>query len=596
VTTEGRHPVVFAPAHGATTDRDAEPQADQPGLAQLRATVANYLRKRLPGRSTLRDDAVAGLSLAVANVPDGMANGFLVGVSPIYGLYASMVGPIVGGLLSSTQLMVITTTAAASITASQALGGLSSERRTAALFVMVVFVGLFQLLFGTLDLGRLSRFVSFSVTTGFLTGISVLLILSQLPTIAGLEVSGSNRVAQTVDLLAKVGEVDPATLAMAGLTLVLAIVLPHTRLRAVGRLLAIIVPSAIVAFAGLESVRIVRDVDELSGGVPLPVLPSLSDFAPGVITGALSVAIVALVQGVGVSQSVPNPDDTPTSVRHDILAQGAANVASGLVRGLPVGGSLSATALGVIGGAQTRWAAVLAGAWMTVLVVGMPEMVSYVAMPALGALLILAGAGSIKPRALGAVWYTGWPSRLAAVTTFLCTLFLPIQAAVGIGVVLAALLYVNESSVDISIVELVERPDGRIEERAPAPRLRGNHVTVLDVYGHLFYAGARTLEKRLPHPAGERNPVVMLRLRGRTTLGATLVDVLTHYADELQAAGGRLYLSGIDHHAHEQLVHAGKLQLSGPIRLYDATPIVGESTRAALADAEAWLAHRKEGD
>jgi SulP family sulfate permease len=228
-----------------------------------------------------------------------------------------------------------------------------------------------------------------------------------------------------------------------------------------------------------------------------------------------------------------------------------------------------------------------------VLVIGVPGLVSYVVMPALGALLILAGAGSIKPRTLRAVWYTGWPSRVAAVTTFLSTLFLPIQAAVGIGVALAALLYVNESSVDVSIVELVERDDGRIEEREPAPRLKGDAITVLDVYGHLFYAGARTLEQRLPRPTGERRPVVILRLRGRTTLGATLVDVLAHYANDLHAAGGRLYLSGINAGAREQVARTGKLGLEGPVRLYEATPVLGESTRAALSDAEWWLASRR---
>jgi len=582
-----------APVADVPVVSDFEPQVDQPGLAQLRDAVANHLRKRLPGRSRLRGDAVAGLSLAVANVPDGMANGFLVGVSPIYGLYATMVGPIVGGLFSSTQLMVITTTAAASLTTSQSLVGLSPERRTSALFVLVILVGAFQLLFGALGLGRLTRFVSFSVTTGLLTGISVLLILSQIPTVAGYEASGSNKVEQAVDVLAHLGSIDLPTLAMAALTLTLAILLPRTRLGAFGRLVAVVLPSAIVVIARMSTVRIVSDVSAIPRGIPLPALPSLSDLAPGVITGALSVAIVVLVQGVGVSQSVPNPNGKRTSVKRDMVAQGAANVASGLFRGLPVGGSLSATALGVIGGAQTRWASVLAGVWMAVLVVGVPGLVSYVAMPALGALLILAGAGSIKPRSLRAVWYTGWPSRLAAVTTFLCTLFLPIQAAVGIGVVLAALLYVNESSVVISIVEVVERPDGRLEERSPEPRLRGNTVTVLDVYGHLFFAGARTLEQRLPRP-GERNPVVVLRLRGRTNLGATLVDVLANYADELKAAGGRLYLSGIGQHAREQVARTGKLDFSGPVRLYEATPVIGESTRAALADAEGWLAGRRE--
>jgi SulP family sulfate permease len=582
-----------APASDVPTAIDAEPQVDQPGLGQLRDVVANHLRKRLPGRSTLRWDAVAGLSLAVANVPDGMANGFLVGVSPIYGLYATMLGPIVGGLISSTQLMVITTTAAASLTTSQSLAGLSPEGRTSALFVLVMLVGAFQLLFGALGLGRLTRFVSFSVTTGLLTGISVLLILSQIPTIAGYEASGSNKVEQAADVLMHLSGVDWPTLAMAALTLALAIILPRTRLGSFGRLVAVVLPSAIVAIARMTTVRIVSDVSAIPRGIPLPVLPSLSDFAPGVVTGAISVAIVVLVQGVGVSQSVPNPDGTRTSVKRDMLAQGAANVASGLFRGLPVGGSLSATALGVIGGAQPRWATVRAGLWMAVLVVGVPGLVSYVAMPALGALLILAGSGSIRPRSLRAVWYTGWPSRLAAVTTFLCTLFLPIQAAVGLGVVLAALLYVNESSVDVSIVEVVERLDGRLEERSPEPRLRGNTVTVLDVYGHLFYAGARTLEQQLPRP-GEPNPVVVLRLRGRSSLGATLVDVLANYAEELKAAGGRLYLSGIDQHAREQVARTGKLDFSGPVRLYEATPVLGESTRAALADAEGWLAARQE--
>jgi len=505
-----------------------------------------------------------------------------------------MLGPFVGGLLSSTQLMVITTTAAASLTASQSLAGLSPERRASALFVMVILVGVFQLLLGAAGFAKLTRFVSFSVTTGLLTGISVLLILSQLPTVAGFAAEGSNKVSQAVDVVTNVRGADAATLLMAALTFILAIALPRTRLGSFGRLLAVIVPSAIVVLVRLDSVKIVRDVDEIPSGIPLPTLPSLSDLSLGVITGALSVAIVVLVQGVGVSQSVPNPDGTRTNVRRDMFAQGAANVASGLFRGLPVGGSLSATAIGVIGGAQTRWAAVLAGVWMAVLVIGVPGVVSYVAMPALGALLILAGAGSIKPGSLRAVWYTGWPSRLAAGTTFLCTLFLPIQAAVGIGVVLAALLYVNESSVDVSVVELVERNDGRLEEREPERRLRGDSITVLDVYGHLFYAGARTLEQRLPRPSGARAPVVILRLRGRTNIGATLVDVLSSYADELRAAGGRLYLSGLDGQARDQIARTGKLQLDGPVRLYEATPVLGDSTRAAISDAEGWLAARRE--
>jgi len=562
-------------------------KGDQPGLAQLRAAVAEHLQ--LPRPKRLRDDAIAGLSIAAANVPDGMANGLLVGVNPIHGLYATMIGPFVGGLTSSSQLMVITTTAAASLTAGQSLAGASGQTRATALFVLVVMAGTFQIAFAMLGLGRLTRFVSYSVLTGFLAGISLLLVLSQLPTVTGYEANGSNRVSQTLDLAAHVRAMHPATIGVAPFTLVLAVLLPRTRLGSLGRLIAIVLPSALVAYGRLEGVRIVGELGDIPGKPPTSEGPSLIRFAPLVLTGALSVALVVLVQGVGVGQSVPKREGEQSSVRRDIIAQGAANVVSGLFKGLPVGGSLSATAIGVIAGARTRWASLIAGLAMAVIVIAVPDLVELVAMPSLGALLILAGLGGLRPAEILAVARTGWPSLLAASTTFLATLFLPIQAAVGLGVVLSALLYVGATSADVEVVELVRRPDGSVEERVAPSRLKSQHITTLEIHGNLSYAGARALEQRLPTVEDSHRAVVVLRLRGRETLGATPIDVLARYARAIQSAGGRVYLSGIGEHAYEQLVRTGKLRLDGPVRVHEATPVLGESTRDALADAEAWL-------
>ena len=103
----------MAEATAETADLlDPEPEINQPGLGQLRAAVANHLA-RLPDRASLRDDGIAGLNSAVSSVPDGMASGILVGVNPIYGLYACMVAPIAGGIFSSTRLMIIAKTSAA---------------------------------------------------------------------------------------------------------------------------------------------------------------------------------------------------------------------------------------------------------------------------------------------------------------------------------------------------------------------------------------------------------------------------------------------------------------------------------------------------
>jgi MFS superfamily sulfate permease-like transporter len=113
-----------------------------------------------------------------------MAGGILAGVNPIFGLYANIIGPVAGGLIASTQLMVIQNTSAVSLVAGQSLTGFSSAERESALFLMVVLSGVIATLFGR----RLTRFVSYSVMTGFLTGIAIALILSQLPTLAGYEV------------------------------------------------------------------------------------------------------------------------------------------------------------------------------------------------------------------------------------------------------------------------------------------------------------------------------------------------------------------------------------------------------------------------
>jgi len=565
----------------------SEAKGDQPGLTQLREAVAEQLQLRRPKR--LRDDAIAGLSVAIANVPDGMANGLLVGVNPIHGLYATMIGPFVGGLASSSQLMIITTTAAASLTAGQSLAGTSGPARATALFVLVVMAGIFQIAFAILGLGRLTRFVSYSVLTGFLAGISILLVLSQLSTVTGYVANGSNRVSQTVDLAIHVRAMHPPTIGVAAFTLVLAILLPRTRLGSLGRLIAVVAPSALVASGRLAGVQMVGNLGDIPGTLPTPEAPSLIRFAPLVLTGALSVALVVLVQGVGVAQNGSNPDGERSTVRRDIIAQGAANVLSGVFTGLPVGGSLSATALGVISGARTRWTSLIAGLGMAVIVIGVPELVELVAMPSLGALLILAGLGGLKPAEILAVSRTGWPSLLAASTTFLATLFLPIQAAVGLGVVLSALLYVGAASADVKVVELVPHADGSVEERVAPSRLKSQAITTLDIHGNLSYASARTVERLLPAVEDTDRAVVILRLRGRESLGATLIDVLARYARAIQSAGGRFYLSGISAHAHEQLARTGKLRLDGPVQVHGATPILGQSTRDAFANAEAWL-------
>lgn len=556
--------------------------------------IAPAVRRIAPRRDALKNDTVAGLTGAIGSVPDGMASSVLAGVNPVYGLYGSLAGPIAGGLFTSTQLMVVTTTSAAALGAGASLGGLSGDDRAQGLFLFVLLMGIVQIVAGFLRLGRLVRFVSHSVMIGFLTGVATLMILGQLGDITGTSPEGGNRITQTIDLLLHLGEVDLPTLAIGLLALVLAATLVRTRVGAFGALIALIVPSLLVYLAGWERVEIVKDGGGIPTGLPLPSLPDLSLLSLDLITGAVAIAAIVLVQGAGVSESVPNPDGSPSSTSRDFVAAGAANVASGLFRGMPVGGSVSQTALSVAAGARTRWTTILSGVWMAAILVVFSRPIEYVALATLAGLLILAGISAINVLEAWSIWRTNWIARIAMSTTFLATLVAPIQVAVGIGVALSAMLYLYRMSSDTRIVEAVIRPDGLLEERAVAERLPSGAVTTLHVYGSLFYAGARTFGDQLPAVDGATDPVVVLRLRGHTAVGSTLVAVLADYADELAAAGGRLYLSGVDERVQHQFERSGKLAVAGPVGVYPATPILGESSEAARAAGESWLVTRRE--
>jgi SulP family sulfate permease len=579
-------------------DRRREPmetpeETPDPFAARVAALVG-AARGQLPEPTTARREVIPALSAAVGGVPDGMAGAVLAGVNPAYGLYAAMIGPFVGGLLAGSQLMRVTCTSASALAAGQAIAPYAADQRDGALFLLVALIGLIQLAAGLLRLGRFTRFVSHSVMVGFLTGVAVLIVLGQLGALTGYAAPGDNKVAQVIDLARNLREIDLRSTATGALALGLMLALPRTRLRLFAALLALVIPSALLLALGWDGVAVVRDVGAIPRGLPALHLPSLDFLSLDLLTVAVAIAAVILVQGAGVAQGVRNPDGSAGDASRDFVAQGGANLAVGLCRGVPVGGSVNQTAFAVLAGARTRWTAVLSGLWMAAMLVVAPGLLEYVAMPALAALLIVAGVAIIRPDELQSIWRVGWESRIAIVTTFLATLFLPVQAAVGLGAALSALFYLNASATDIALVEVVERPDGRLAERRPPAQLPSDAVTLLDVYGSLFYAGARTLEARLPSPRGATRPAVVLRLRGRAAVGATLIDVLARYAADLEAAGGRLYLSGVVVGVLAQLGRTGKLRADGPVQAYPATEVIGESSRLALADARAWLARAGE--
>jgi SulP family sulfate permease len=573
-------------------------------------SLGTVTRSLKPDRRSFTADVVAGLTFAVVNVPQAMAHALLATVNPVLGIYTLMVGLPVAALFTSSIYMNVSTTSALSVAAGDALAGISSAQRMEALAMLVLLMGIIQVLAGVLRLGFLIKFVSNAVMTGFLNGVAVLIILGQLGDLTGFDSSFSNRVAQSLDLMLSLHLVNAATTIIGCLTLGGIVLLLRTRLSKFAFIIAIAVATlasvvlaqvappvtielpenarADVLTINFASVAQISDIASIPQSLPQFGMPDLS-LLFAMLLPAFSVAVIGLIQGAGVSQGIPNPDGKYPNVSRDFLGQGAANIAISFVGGVPAGGSISGTAVLMGAGAKSRWANIMAGLFVTVIVLVAGPLVELVPMPALAALLIVAGFQGLRLAQARLIWYTGRVPATIMVITFLATLFMPLQYAVLLGIILSVVLHVFRQANKVVVTELVLQPHGYpIEQPGPAA-LTSNKLTVLMVYGSLFFAGAKSLEELLPEAGDARHAAVAILLRGKAEIGSTFLVVLQRYTKALQAQDCRLMLVGVEQSAYDQLVKTGTLQLIGQENVFLAQPQIGAALNAAITAAEGWL-------
>ena len=385
---------------------------DPTRLQQLRARAQGLK----PDRALLSSDLVAALTFAVVNVPQAMGHALLATVNPVLGIFTLMVAVPVGAIFNSSVFMNVSSTAALSVAAGVVLLEFPADRKVEALVVLVLLVGVIQLLAGLFKLGFLVRFVSNAVMTGFLNGVAVLIILGQLSDLTGYASQFSNRVAQALDLLLRINQIDPWVSVIGLLSLGLIVLLLWVeRLKRFAFIIAIAAATVLLVVltipslpwaAAFAAVPTVGDIASIPRALPQLAFPDLS-LVPALLLPAFSVAVIGLVQGAGVSQGTPNPDGRYPNVSRDFLGQGAANIATSLASGIPAGGSVSGTALVLSAGGKSRWANIFVGLFVAAIVLLAAPLVELVPMPALAALLIVAGFQGLRiPQALIA-WKTG---------------------------------------------------------------------------------------------------------------------------------------------------------------------------------------------
>ncbi len=559
--------------------------------AETRSTsslLSRYLR-RFGTRKTLAPDLKAGLALGVESVPDGLAAGLLAGVNPLLGLYGYLFGTLGGALATGSVFMTVQATGAMAVIISDVPQTQSGPDAGRALSTLALMTGVVMLGLGLARAGKLVRFIPTAVLIGFINAVALNIVLGQLDTFTGYQAEGSNRLGRALDTVVHVTHFNWLAVVIGLLTIALIIVLERTRLGALALVVAVVVGSIVAALLPEGAVALVSGVASVPNELPMIAAPDLT-LVGTLAVPALSLALVGLVQGAAISGSIPNPDGRYPDASADFRGQGIANLAAGLFQGMPVGGSMSATALVRAAGAKTALANLTAAVVMAVVVVALGPAIGVIAMPALAGLLILVGLRTININDVMMVWRTGPIQASVLAVTFVLTILIPLQYAVIVGVGLAIILHVARQSNRI-VLRQWEFDDGALLPRElPAPAmLKAREVVVLVPYGSLFFAAAPVFETQLPKvPSRCPGAVVILRLRGKDELGSTFIRIVEQYADRLQAAGGLLLLAGVGPRVQEQLEATRAIATIGADHVFPELPRLGDSLTAARTLAQAW--------
>lgn len=542
-------------------------------------------------RETLSADILAGLIRTIAAIPDAVANSTLAGINPVHGLYAILISTPFGGLFTSANFMNISVTSAMSVAIFDALSHYAPAERSAPLITLTLIVGVMMLLAGIFNLGRLVNFVSNAVMTGFLTGLALNIILGQLNSLTGYDGRYANKVLNAGDLLLNFDQIDIPIFAVGVLCILLIVVI--SRLRALEKFayfIPLVVAVLLTQHPALQSVPLVGDESSIPSSLPIPALPDLR-YVPELLVSGIAIAIIGLLQGAGISQSYPNPNGKYPNISADFRGQGIGNIAASFFQGMPTGGSLSGSAMLVSAGAKSRLANVSIFGFTLIGILVFASVIELIPDAALAAMLVVIGFEIIKFDRLFTVFKTGMVPFIAMLLTLIATLVAPLQIAVFVGVIISILLVTFQNANKVSVKQLLPpSTDNHYYQEQVAPRtLADNDITILMIYGGIFFAAAKNIEENLPIVEGATNTVVILRLRGHEDIGSTFIGVLRNYADTIQKADGHLLLAGVNEKLYEQFKRTGIVELIGRENIFFATEFVGKSLDQAVAQGNALL-------
>lgn len=501
--------------------------------------------------STARGDLLAGLTTAIMLIPQGMAYAMLAGLDPVVGLYASTLPVVVYGFLGTSRQLAVGPVAMVSLMVASGIAPLAGSDAVlygALAALLAALVGGIQWGMGQARLGFLVKFLSHAVIAGFTSAAALIIGLSQLKHLLGLDLDRSHHV-HTILLQAarQLGEVQPHTVGVSALAIGALVGLKRFAPR-VPRFLVVVVGGAL-AVIGLDldaaGVAVVGAVPE---GLPSLALPMLDLGQLGALLPiALTIALVSFLESISVAQNLARVGRYEVDADQELKALGLANLAGSLVQAYPVTGGFSRTAVNAQAGARTGVAGLVTAGAIVLTLLFLTPLFHDLPKAVLAAIILTAVFGLVDLAEARHLWRVSRPDFAMMLVTFAATLGLGIEPGIGVGVLASLGWFVWKTS----------RPHVARLGRVPGTRMYRNlerypdaqttpEVVALRIDAPLYFANTGFLTATVEQAvAGPEVRHLVLDCKGIGTVDAQALATLEALIERLEQRGVVLWLAGV---------------------------------------------------
>jgi high affinity sulfate transporter 1 len=400
-------------------------------------------------RRDLRHDIAAGLAVAAMAIPGSMATAQLVGFSPVVGLYASSLPLIVYALFgTSRQLMIGPSAATAAIVAAGVapLAGGDPDRALALAIALTFITGALLIGASFMRLGAMADFLSKPILVGFMNGVAINVVLSQIGGLFGLRLEASGIVPRAVEFVGRLPQTHLPTLAVGLATIALLLVLPRVVPKIPASLAAMVVAGFAVQWLGLEALG-VRTVGPVPGGFPLPRIPEIPlDQLPILVAEAAGLALVLFSTTMVAARAFADRNRYEIDGDREVAALGVSNIAAAFVQGFVVTGTNSRTAVGELAGGRTQMAGIVTALVVAAMVAFFTWPLQFIPSVALAAMLVVAGASLFSWENMAAIGRIDKREVWIAMIATVGVIVVGVMNAILLAVVLALLSFVQLSA------------------------------------------------------------------------------------------------------------------------------------------------------